>query len=86
MEAGKSELALPARRGVRVVALRLLDEANEAAPKVVAGDDDEALHDFRVAIRRLRSWTRAFGDELDDVVGKKSKRRLKALEIGRAHV
>ncbi len=79
MDAGLPELSLPARSGVRVVALKLLDEANDAAPKVVAGDDDEALHDFRVAIRRLRSWIRAFGDELDDSVGKKAKRRLKAL-------
>jgi len=79
MEPGLSELALPAGRGARAVALRLLDEASAAAPRVAAGDDDEALHDFRVAVRRLRSWVRAFKDEFGDAVPKKARRRLKDL-------
>jgi CHAD domain-containing protein len=79
VDAGLSELALPVGRGVRTVALRLLDEANAAAPKVVQGDDEEALHDFRVAIRRLRSWIRAFREEFGDSVSKKARRRLKEL-------
>lgn len=59
-----------------VVALGYLSEANDAAPRAAAGADAEALHDFRVAVRRLRSWIRAFEDELGDVVPKKQRERL----------
>jgi CHAD domain-containing protein/CYTH domain-containing protein len=39
----------------------------------------EALHDFRVALRRLRSWIRAYGDDLADSVGRGARRSLRAL-------
>lgn len=38
----------------------LLDQAQEAHNRLTPRDDSEALHDFRVAIRRLRSWLRAY--------------------------
>lgn len=65
--------------GLSVVALGFLADANEAAPRAAAGTDAEALHDFRVAVRRLRSWVRAFDDELDGAVKKKQRRRLKRI-------
>ena len=34
-------------------------------------DDAEALHDFRVALRRLRGTLRAFPEPLSDALGKK---------------
>ena len=47
--------------------------------KYVDPDDDEALHDFRVNIRRLRSVLRAYAPVLGDTVGKKWRRRLGAI-------
>lgn len=37
-----------------------LADAVDAAERMAKGNDDEALHDFRVALRRLRSWLRLF--------------------------
>ncbi len=53
-----------AEEGARRVALVLLERAEGRLAALEAGDDPEALHDFRVAIRRLRSWLRSFPDEL----------------------
>ncbi len=44
--------------------------------RLAAGDDPEALHDARVAVRRLRTWLRAFRDHSRDTV---KKRQLRAL-------
>ena len=54
----------PAEEAVRRIALRELDRAERAREALVRGDDPEALHDFRVAIRRLRSHLRAYRDVL----------------------
>ena len=43
-------------RAVRVVALALLADADAHRERLTQPDDPEALHDFRVAVRRLRSW------------------------------
>ena len=43
----------------------------------LTGDDPEAVHDFRVALRRLRSWMRAFRPYLDDTVARKTERALR---------
>ena len=40
------------------------------------GDDPEAVHDFRVALRRLRSWLRVFRPYLEDTVAGKTERAL----------
>ncbi len=75
----------PVDRGVRLVAISLLEDAQKAAEKLsnlskelrdgdAAGND--ALHDFRVAIRRLRSWTRAFKPWLRDDLRRKQRRRF----------
>ena len=63
-------------RVVRLVALGHLADATEARERLAEGKDDEALHDFRVALRRLRSWERAFRPYIRDDVGKKLRRRL----------
>ncbi|HEU5219780.1 MAG TPA: CHAD domain-containing protein, partial [Gemmatimonadales bacterium] len=88
-------LGRPAREGARAVALQYLRHALEEAARlsVRAGersgsalcqesgteDDAEAVHDFRVALRRLRSWLQAFRSFLDDTVTQRSERRLKRL-------
>src|ERR1700730_10138205 len=75
----------PVDRGVRLVAISLLDHAQKAGDKLTSlsnalreGDatGNEALHDFRVAIRRLRSWVRAFKPWLRDDLRRKQRRRF----------
>jgi CHAD domain-containing protein len=69
----------PAPAAVAMVGLSLLDAARAAAGRLSDPDDAEALHDFRVALRRLRTLLRSFRDEVGDVVTKKLQRRLRDL-------
>ena len=64
-------------RSVRLVALGHLADATEAQSRLVSETDEEALHDFRVALRRLRSWERAFRPYLRADISKKLRRRLR---------
>ncbi len=73
-------LLRPAAEATRRIALALLDEANVASERMDDPKDDEALHDFRVAIRRLRSSARAHGRHLGDVLTKKRRDQLKELQ------
>ena len=68
-----------AEEGVRVVALSLLSDADHAARALERKDDDEALHDFRVALRRLRTALRAFRPWLSGTVRRRHGKRLKRL-------
>ena len=77
----KSErlLARPPEEGARVLALRLLEEAAAALASLEEGEDREALHDFRVAVRRLRSSLRAYAGALEGMVVDTALERLRAL-------
>lgn len=58
------------------IAQRYLAEGRGACERLLASGDDEALHDFRVALRQLRSTIKAYPDclgQIDD----NSKRKLK---------
>jgi CHAD domain-containing protein/CYTH domain-containing protein len=66
-----------AGEGARLVALALLAEADEAAARLEGGADPEALHDYRVALRRLRTTLRAFRPWLEASVGRRDERRVK---------
>jgi CHAD domain-containing protein/CYTH domain-containing protein len=68
-----------ADRGARRLALGFLDDAAAAHARLEQGADDEALHDLRVALRRLRSTVRAYERHLRGSIGKKDERRLRAL-------
>src|SRR5437660_1696749 len=70
-------LARPAPAAAALVGLALLDEARVGCGRLAALDDAEALHDFRVALRRVRSALRSFRAELGDAVPKKLQRRLR---------
>jgi len=72
-------LARPARYAARVVARERLRRVRLAMPSPDEPLGEDALHDFRVALRRLRTWLRAFGPELDDTVGRGTLRRLRRL-------
>src|SRR4051794_30987599 len=72
-------LARPPEEGARLIALSYLDQAAAARSRLTDEADAEALHDFRVALRRLRSCLRAYRDLLEDSVPKKLAKRLKRL-------
>lgn len=72
-------LDLPVQRAVRIVGRSLLRRAEDARARLLDSDDRDALHDFRVALRRLRSWIRAYRPQLDTAVSGKTRRRLKSL-------
>ncbi|MBI4502758.1 MAG: CHAD domain-containing protein [Gemmatimonadetes bacterium] len=63
----------------RLLALAFLKEGADARLRLTNPDDVEALHDFRVAIRRLRSCLRAFRPYLRGSVSKKMRRRIRSL-------
>jgi len=69
----------PERRGVRRWALELLRGVRETRDRLDDASDADALHDFRVALRRLRSWLRAFRPLLRDTLSGKTERRLKRI-------
>jgi CHAD domain-containing protein len=71
-------LAEPAERSARVIGRERLDAVRLAWPRL-GTDDPEALHDVRVALRRLRSWLSAYRPALDDTVSRKSRRALRKL-------
>jgi CHAD domain-containing protein len=75
-------LDLPADDSARLIALRLLDDVVVARLRLSRPEDHEALHDFRVALRRLRSALRAWRLSLGPAVSKRIRRRLR--EIARA--
>jgi CHAD domain-containing protein len=84
----RSSLGDSADGCVRRVALSLLGKAQNAAKSVrvsaESGEDDSAadddsLHDFRVGLRRLRSWLRAFEPSLRRSVKPRHKRRLRSI-------
>ena len=78
----------PAALAAHKVALALLDDARDAAIALVRAKDDDpdALHDFRVAIRRLRSWLQLWKSALADTVSRRLTRDVRdiARETGRA--
>ena len=69
-------LARPGRYAARVVARERLRRVGRATPAGEGPPSEDALHDFRVALRRLRTWLRAFQPEFDDTLGRGTLRRL----------
>ena len=78
----KIELAEAARR---IVAVRS-DEVFSLAPKALAGQDATALHDLRIAAKRLRYVLELLGFCLGDVAGE-AETRMRELQtaIGDVH-
>jgi len=67
----------PIERAARLVALDLLESATKARARLDDSTDAEALHDFRVTLRRLRTWLRTLQPWLEDSTPKKASRRLR---------
>jgi CHAD domain-containing protein/CYTH domain-containing protein len=77
MELPKDFLDQPVERASRIVALDLLRGVDATRLRLIDPTDVEALHDFRVALRRLRSWVRAFRPYISSSVRRKDRLRLK---------
>jgi len=71
-------LSRPPEEGARRLALAFLDQAAQARSRL-RGGDGEALHDFRVGLRRLRSCLRAYRGPLGGGISRKLERRLARL-------
>ena len=71
-------LELPSGEAVRRRALALLDDAAAAGARIADPADVEAVHDFRVGLRRLRSLMKLHRDELG---GKLNRLRKKLGEV-----
>jgi CHAD domain-containing protein/CYTH domain-containing protein len=68
--------------GARRLALAHLEDASAARSRLASPSDTEALHDYRVALRRLRSCLRAYRKHLRSTVSRKSLRQLRRLARG----
>ncbi|MGD8700301.1 MAG: CHAD domain-containing protein [Gemmatimonadales bacterium] len=77
----------PVEETARVLALAWLEEADAALERLSDPDDDEALHDFRVSLRRFRSCVRAYQPYLKGSSPKKSRKLMgqlaSATNVGR---
>lgn len=77
-----SLLAQPAAVAAAAIVRAQLGDAERRVERLVASDDPDALHDFRVALRRTRSALRAYRPVLGACARKKDHRRLR--DISRA--
>ncbi len=73
-----SLLELPAEEGARLIALGLIQALRSARLRLGTGDP-EALHDFRVALRRLRTALRTYRPQVRESAPRRSLRRLRRL-------
>lgn len=78
--AGPALLDLSAGLAARRIARGFLDEARAAAARLDDPDDAEALHDFRVAIRRLRATLRAWSGALRPELTRRHQRALRRVQ------
>jgi CHAD domain-containing protein len=60
-------------QGIRAIALELLEDARRSLARLERATDEEALHDFRVAVRRLRSTLRAFSEQMRAIGGREQR-------------
>jgi len=72
-------LDLPASEAAATIVRGHLQSATSALERMKDKRDAEALHDFRVAVRRLRCALRAYRPWLGPAAGRKIRRRLRDL-------
>lgn len=70
---------LPLPQALALLAHGYLDEATAAVARLDDAADEEALHDTRVALRRLHSLMRAYRDEFAAQVPRKWMKRVRRL-------
>jgi CHAD domain-containing protein len=72
-------MARSADEAARILALSYLRQIEQARTRLEDPEDREALHDFRVGIRRLRSCIRAYRPQLKRSLNQKSEQSLRKL-------
>ncbi|HUR93459.1 MAG TPA: CHAD domain-containing protein [Gemmatimonadales bacterium] len=72
-------LDLPADEAARLIALALLERSAVVARRLAEPTDAMALHDFRVAVRRLQYGVKVFRTELAGALPRRLRRRLRRL-------
>ncbi len=75
----RDQLVRPVEETARQLALAWLAEADAALERLADPEDEEALHDFRVSLRRFRSSLRAYQPYLKGSSPKKARRRIRDL-------
>jgi CHAD domain-containing protein len=70
---------LAPEQAARKLLLRQLKHAEAAGRRLADGKDSRALHDFRVALRRLRALERSYRIWLEDALPKKLRKGLREL-------
>lgn len=73
----QSLLLLPVGGAAKAYLLHLCKQADAACSRLRGAADEEALHDFRVALRRSRTWLRAYRLYLP--IDKPLRKRLRAV-------
>lgn len=68
-----------APRSARLIALSLIEDLARERDRLAVERDSESLHDFRVDLRRLRSWLRALAPSLEDSLPRAGVRRLRRI-------
>jgi CHAD domain-containing protein len=79
MKGVRGQLSQPVELICRRLSAALLDDAGKACDRLGAADDPEALHDYRVGVRRLRSFIGAYRGHFPKAIGKKARKRLAKL-------
>ena len=82
METPPALAGLPVEEGARRLALWHFDALKVARGRLRDSSDPEALHDYRVALRRLRSCLRAYPKELGPKDSRTNRRALTRLARG----
>ena len=72
-------LTRSSRESSRILALSYLDEISLAEQRLGDRDNTDALHDFRVGLRRFRSALSAYREPLEDSVTGKMRRQIRRL-------
>lgn len=70
-------LDLPVYEGAARIAFEYLGRAAKALQAMKKGDDEAALHDFRVSLRRLRSNLQAYEPYLEAAISRKQRRKVR---------
>jgi CHAD domain-containing protein len=79
MKSTRRELQEPVELVCQQYAAAMLSVAAEECKRLGKKDDSEALHDFRVSVRRLRTYLEAYDPYAPKGLGKKTRKRLGAI-------
>lgn len=70
---------LPVMIAARVLVWSYLDDVDAARQRVLDDADREALHDFRVGVRRVRGCARIYRSHLEDTIKRRHRRWLRRM-------